>query len=89
MLGIFLTDEVVRDSSSYREWALDLEETDACGNIIFLDKVGNNVLISYDPVMNPTQEGRPPTGQQGPSMKTKDGGTRTTITESNGGGRKV
>lgn len=50
---------------------------------------GPDVGAMVDQLMNPTQEGRPPSGQQGPAMKTKEGGTRTTITESNGGGRKV
>jgi hypothetical protein len=56
MLGMFLTDEVNDIPDRYKEWALDPEQTYACGNIIFLDKVGDRIVVSYDPVMNPSEE---------------------------------
>jgi hypothetical protein len=56
MLGIFLTDEVNGIPDRYIEWALDPEQTYACGNIIFLDKVGNDIVVSYDPVMAVSDE---------------------------------
>ena len=48
-----------------------------------------SIMAAVDAILTPPQEGRPPTGQQGPAMKSKDNGSRTVVTESPGGGRVV
>lgn len=49
---------------------------------------GPDLGAMVDQVMNPSQEGRPPTGQEAPALKQKPNG-RATVTESEGGGHKV
>lgn len=47
MLGLFLTDEVGRDASSYKRWALDPDGSGGSGNIIYSDKANGKILLSY------------------------------------------
>lgn len=56
MLGIFLTDEVGTDSTSYKNWALDPNGGGGSGNIIYSDKIDGNIILSYDSFMDPTEE---------------------------------
>jgi hypothetical protein len=56
MLGMFLIDEIGRDEKLYRDWVLNTKSVRSSGNSVFAKKEHGNIVLFFDPSIDPTDE---------------------------------
>jgi hypothetical protein len=58
MLGMFLLGDVGADEKFFKNWALDRESTRSGGNLVWLRKENNDIIVYFSPIMDVTDEQR-------------------------------